>query len=436
MIYKPTLAKLAAIAMGLVFAVAQSAGQPPAAAPAQSVWEQPAAALTEQIADAMGPGQVHLTIRNNSTIAADEIPKIRQLLEHDLKARGVTESGAESANAIRVTLSEDWLDGLWVAEVIQGDETRVLMVRAGLVHQNPVLASQKMNVTLRKELLWSPSRSLPLPIFQRAGNEEPILAVLYTDSGLVVMSDEAVRLYRLSFGTWSLAAHHTYSEKATLARDRRAVLIPAADDKSFTAYTGHLQCDNSQIGSGWGVDCHPSDDPWPIAEIPAGASGAGGAAQSATQLKAFYNAARNYFTGVVTPSVGVDLPSFYSAALVPRPGGAGLLIGGIDGKLQIAENGALKTVSGTRDWGSDFAVLHSGCGVGDQVIASGSGEAASDSLRAYELTGLEAVAASAPLATDGTVTALWTAPDGKSVMAVVLHTNGEFEVDRVTALCN
>ena len=100
------------------------------------------------------------------------------------------------------------------------------------------------------------------------------------------------------------------------------------------------------------------------------------------------------------------------------------------------ENGALKPIAGTRDWGSDFAVLHSGCGAGTQIIASGSGEAASDSLRAYELPALEAVPASAPLAMDGTVTALWPAPDGKSVLAVVRNAANEYEVDRVTALCN
>jgi hypothetical protein len=113
-----------------------------------------------------------------------------------------------------------------------------------------------------------------------------------------------------------------------------------------------------------------------------------------------------------------------------------LLIGGIDGKVQILESAPLKPLSGTRDWGSDFAALNSGCGAGAQVVASGSGEAAADSLRAYELPALEAVPASAPLAMDGTVTALWTAPDGKSIYAVVRSTADEYEVDRVTASCN
>jgi hypothetical protein len=37
---------------------------------------------------------------------------------------------------------------------------------------------------------------------------------------------------------------------------------------------------------------------------------------------------------------------------------------------------------------------------------------------------------------DGTVTAMWSAPDGKSVYAVVRSAANQYEVDRVTALCN
>jgi hypothetical protein len=140
---------------------------------------------------------------------------------------------------------------------------------------------------------------------------------------------------------------------------------------------------------------------------------------------------------VLTSGPGPDLPPFYSLAIVPRAaGGAALLIGGIDGKVQLVGNGALKAVTGTRDWGSDFAVLSSGCGTGAQVIASASGEAASDSLRAYELVAQEAVPVSNPVAMQGVVTALWTAPDTKSVLAVVRNAANEYEVDRVTALCN
>jgi hypothetical protein len=220
------------------------------------------------------------------------------------------------------------------------------------------------------------------------------------------------------------------------SRDPRGILIAGTSKNSFTAFLPGTKCagtraesltETKRLSDGWKLDCHPSDDPWPIAQLDA----------ATPPLKAFYNASRNYFSGVVAPSVGVDLPPFYSAALVPRASGANaLLIGGIDGRVQLAENSALHPVAGARDWGSDFAVLRSGCGAGAQIVSSGSGEAANDSLRAYELPALEAVPASAPLAMEGTVTALWTAPDGKSVLAVVRNASNQYEVDRVTALCN
>ncbi len=93
-----------------------------------SQWSKPAAELAAQIADILGPGQAQLTIRNLSTIQANEVPSIRKLIEQDLKARGVLVSGAESANSIRLTLSENARERLWVAEVVEGNETHVAMV--------------------------------------------------------------------------------------------------------------------------------------------------------------------------------------------------------------------------------------------------------------------------------------------------------------------
>jgi hypothetical protein len=202
-----------------------------------------------------------------------------------------------------------------------------------------------------------------------------------------------------------------------------------------------------QLVGDWTVRCREGDDPWQLAIIPAQQAVTATQVMNVevTPLKAFYNPTRNYFTGVVAPSLGVELAPFYSAATFPRPAGAGvqgaLLVNEIDGKVQLAEGGVLKPVSGTRNWGSDFAAMHTGCETGTQIVASGSGEALADSLRAYDLPAQEAIPASAPLAMDGTVTALWTAPDSKSVFAVVRRPGNqgaanEYEVDRVTASCN
>jgi hypothetical protein len=390
------------------------------AAPAPSQWQQPAAALAEQIAGILGPGEARLTIRNLSSIPTEEIPAIRRLLEQDLKDHGIVASGAESANAIRVTLSENVRERLWVAEVAQGNETRVAMVRVEPgVAQMPQAGS---GLALRKQ-----------PVLT---SRDPVLAALETADGLVVVEPEEIVIFGHAAGGWQEQKRVGIGQKKPLARDPRAVIVPSASADGFEAFIPGIECKGgyqpAQPAGEWTIRCRESDDPWTIAQFSSGIV----SPDSSPTLKAFYNMTRNYFTGVVAPSVEADLPPFYTAAVVPRPDGAGLLINGIDGKVQLAERGAIKAVSGTRDWGSDFAALRTGCGAGTQIVASGSGEAATDSLRAYELPGQEALPASAPLTMDGTVTALWTAPDGKSLLAVVRTAADEFEVDRVTASCN
>ncbi|MGD0731528.1 MAG: hypothetical protein ABR956_09695 [Terracidiphilus sp.] len=418
---------VAAVASGMAGLAANAAPSP---------WDQPAAALAGQIADILGPGQARLTIRNLSTVPTSEIPAIRELLEQDLKAHGVLASGAESANSIRVTLSEDQRERLWVAEVVEGNETRVAMVRV-----EPGSARQTQTgsgLTLRKETMFT------------AG--EAVLATLETANGLVVVEPEEIVIYNHAAEDWRVRQRIGIGQKKPLARDPRSVILPAPDDNGFEAFVAGMVCMGSylpsQPSSDWNVRCRESDDPWQLAPpvvaqstnqstdpVPTQTENA-----ESTPLKAFCNAARNYFTGVVTPSFGVDPPPFYSVAVILRPASSGLqralLINGIDGRVQLIEGGALKPVSGTRDWGSDLAVLRTDCRAGTQIIASGSGEAASDSLRAYELPGQEAVPASAPLAMDGAVTALWTSPNSKSIFAVVRGAADKYEVDRVTASCN
>jgi hypothetical protein len=395
--------------------------------PAQTPWQQPAAALASQIADILGPGEARLTIENLSSISTNEIPTIRKLLEADLKSHGVTVSGAESASSLRVTLSESVRERLWVAEVVEGNHSQVAIVELG-----PAVAPRVETaggLLLRSQMMLS--------------THEPVLAALEIPGGAIALEPERIERYVQAASGWQSLKQASARQNGALARDPRGVLI-TADGRNFEAWLNGTECTGplsaADAAGEWAVDCRASDDPWPIANansLATQSSAENAAGSGPLEVRAFSNVARDYFTGVVSPSVGVDLPPFYSAALVARPAGsAALLIGGIDGRVQLVENGALHPIAGTRDWGSDFAVLKSSCGAGEQIIASGSGEAAHDSLRAYELPALEAIPASAPLAMDGAVTAMWSAPDGKSIFAVVRNGTDQYEVDRVTALCN
>jgi hypothetical protein len=415
--------------------LAELAGRDGSAAPAPGKWQEPAAALADEVAAILGPGQVRLTIRNASSIPTEEIPKIRLLLEEDLKAHGVLTSGAESANAIRVTLSENTRERLWVAEVIEGNQRQVAMVQVEPETARQVPAGT--GLTLRKQAVLTA--------------RDPVLAALETADGLVVVEPEEIVIYGHAAEGWKEQKRVAIGQRKPLTRDPRGVIVPLHDGQEFEAFVAGMVCEGSYergpMAGDWTVHCREGDDPWQLSVPPLPRGPATNQSESieVTPLKAFYNSTRDYFTGVLAPSLGADLPQFYAAAIVPRPAGSGslaaLLVNGIDGKVQLTEAGVLEPVSGARDWGSDYAVLNTGCGIGAQVVASGSGEAAADSLRAYELPAQEAIPASAPLAMDGTVMALWTAPDGKSVFTVVrrpvsLAAADKYEVDRVTSSCN
>jgi hypothetical protein len=401
------LIRWAAVGLSVLLAVRSDAA-------ATSPWDRPAAALADQIFAILGSGQAHLTIRNLSTIRNESVPTIRTLLEQDLKAHGVSVAAEESANSIRVTLSENARVRIWVAEVVEGNGTRVAMVQ--LPSDTEPHARVASGLTLRAETIFR--------------LHEPVLAALESANGLVVLEPEQIVFETRTPGGWIEQSRASIGQRRPLPRDPRGILLPLGGAE-FEAWLAGTQCTGAYEASPspgqWTASCHASDDPWPLPQFE----------QGAIPVKAFFNSARNYFTGVITPSVGVDPVAFYAASWIPRAaGGAAMIVGGVDGKVSLIENGVSKPIAGTRDWGSDFAVMHSGCGGGAQIVASSSGDAAADSLRAYEVPALEAVPVSAPLEVGGTVMALWPAPDGKSVLAAVRGAANQYEVDRVSALCN
>lgn len=411
-----------AMAMGLMFAAGQGHGQQ-AIGPA-GAWDQPVASLADQIAGILGPGQAGLTIRNLSTISADDVPVIRQLLEQDLKAHGILIGNQESANTVRVTLSENMRERLWVGEVLEGNDTRVVLVPAGA----PIALARATAgaVVLNRKTLWSSSDQRRQDL---AWAGEQILSAVESGGSLNLLTDRRMVSYVGADSVWREQWSLALGAHRPLSRDPQGSMTVSDDGRIVTGYAPGVECERDvDAGSDVG-QCRSSDDPWPLAN-------------SALHARAFHSANHNFYTGVVMPSPGVELPPFYSAVLLPRPlGGSALLINGIDGTVEIAENAAMKPVAGARDWGSDFAVLQTGCGAGIQIVASNSGEGEADSLRAYELPAQEALAASAPLGMNGSVMALTASHDGKSLLAVVRLPAGpgrgnEYEVDRVTALCN
>lgn len=418
------------VVCGALILPVAGAGQ---AGPQSTSWDRPAAQIAHSIAEALGPGSARLTVENLSQISKDAVPAIRRMVEEDLKTDGVNVTNSESANLIRLTLSENQRGGLWVAEVVEGSETRVVMTPVDLAPLPGAPTAQK--VLLHRDVLARASELRWKGAAQDERSAPELLAAAEVNGSLVVLTRDRVSALEPSPVGWTEREHAEFGIGHGASRDPRGVVVRSSDGHGFSAYAPGVECTGALAtpvadqAAAWSSTCHASDDPWPVAQT-----------GQDTWIKAFYNAGRDYFTGVITPSMGPDLPPLYSAGFLPGLPGPAMIIGGVDGKVQIVEGGQLKTIAGTRDWGSDFAVVSSGCG-GAHVIVSSSGDGTGDSLRAYEISAQEAIAVSEPLTLAGTAMALWPAADGRSALAIVRTPiqqgrSFDYEVDRVTETCN
>ena len=220
-----------------------------------SRWTQPAAEMAGQIADILGPGQAQLTIRNLlHTIPSSEIPAIRKLLEQNLKGRGVLSAGTESANAIRVTLSEDMRERLWIAEIAEGSETQVAMEHVDMAVTVPPATTERM--MLRRERIAG--------FFNRNGGtveDSPIVAAAEINGGFVVIYPDRISIFAKDPNGWTEA--NTFVIEKKLARDPRGLLLPDPGGNGFSAWVPGAECtggysaplSGAAADSGWAIRC-------------------------------------------------------------------------------------------------------------------------------------------------------------------------------------
>jgi hypothetical protein len=386
-------------------------------------WQQPVAALARKIAALTGPGQVQMVVKNSSNLKPDEVLQIEALLKRELSASGVSQGGVNSATQVTVTLSENVRGGLWVAQVQEGTDVQVAMLPVKL--ESGIAAATGPRIRLKHTVvIQEPEAILDAQVI--AYGSAKLLVVLEGNRILVYQQNAEVQPSIQGTDTvtngseWVMSQSFPIPGGHAFPRDVRGRVV-AGQEHLFDAYLPGMRCVGANGGQPIQVTCSDSDDPWPV---------------TATQ-KAFYDSSRDYFMGVLVPGVHLQLAPFYEAAEIPRAGGPAMLLNNVDGTATLIENSVGGTVSGTEDWGSDLAAIHSTCGSGAQVVVSGSGAAtASDSLRAYEIAGREAIPVSAPLHVPGTVMAIWPSEEGGDAMAVVRMADGSgYEVWSVAASC-
>jgi hypothetical protein len=139
----------------------------------------------------------------------------------------------------------------------------------------------------------------------------------------------------------------------------------------------------------------------------------------------------------LSPGIGkiANVPSFYSAAALPRSNYTLWVLAAVDGSVHLIDGFTDQAIRGGRS-GSDLAALHSTCGLGTQLLVSEGGNPEHDTLRAYEIPDREPVAVSSPLESDGAITALWPDASLTSATAIVKREDtGWYEANRISISC-
>jgi len=386
-----------------------------------SDWSSAEKQLAQKIAAVTGPSAAALTIQNRSSLGKRDTEIVHNGLESALQEVGVRLVNDEQAAAsIALSLSENQTAYVWIAEVRQGGADSAIVMVSVPRTAATVRLPDSMPMTLGKTLVWSGNNAI-LDVAILEGDASPIR--------IAVLSAEDLSLYRLQAGKWRIEQNLSISHSKPWPLDLHGRLVPTRDQR-LDAYLPGVFC---QMASAATLNCRESDDPWPLGIANAPAAGS----SPAPLLAAFFTPRRNFFTGVITPSIGKfsAAPKFYSAAFLPRDKYILWLFAATDGKLHILDG--IRDQISVSDWGGDIATVRTNCGAGWQVLATKADDQSGDSVRAYELPDRDPIAVSAPISFSGKVSGLWTQANGDNAIAVVKNAEtGSYEAYRLTVACN
>ncbi len=375
--------------------------------------------LAHKIAAAGGPGAFALDVANRSSLDDKSVREVRSALEAQLQSEGVHTAKAEQAiGTVEVVLSESLREYVWTAEIMIGsDEKKVALVSLPRSPSGTPFTAALPTV-LKTALLFA--------------QEQAMLDVAQVEmpggSRLLVLDSDMIAIYRHqgadSVGRWELEASLPIAHSRAFPRDLRGRLL-LRRDHLFDVYLPGTFCrSTSNAAAPLAVTCNDSDDPWPL--TPDDGS-----------VRAFFTASRNFFTGALSPGIGKvsNVPSFYSAAALPRSGYTLWALAVVDGSLHLVDGMTDQAIRSGK-WGSDLATIHSSCGTGTQLLISESGDTQRNGLRAFEIPDRDPVVASSAVEFDGRIVALWPESSGNGTMAIVRRIDtGWYEAYRISICC-
>jgi hypothetical protein len=414
---------------------------------AATAWGQDWAAAQERLAAKIvaitgaQPMTVEVSNRASSRspgLAPATADDIRRGLLTQLAARGVRFVSADEAGIrVRVSLSENLQNYVWVAEIQPGPKQATSQTSDKTSNETSLAEPSVVMVALPKPETRAAEPEPAVLVLHKTplwSQPERILDVAVLESNparMLVLDSRAVTVYRQQDGRREIEQTLAIAHSRPWPRDLRGRLA-LRKDHLFDAYLPGVFC-LSATASPLAMSCYEGSEAWPVGT-------------NFFNLNANFVSARNYFSGSLLPvgsSIGgspiggsaVTTAPFYSAAPVPWGESALWLLAAVDGQVH-ALDGATDQVIKKLSWGSEVASVRSGCGSGWHVLATGNAEGSSDTVRAFDISGHEAVAASAALEMDGSITDLWTESGETSAVVVVCNSEtGRYEAFRLTLTC-
>lgn len=363
--------------------------------------------FVRQIIARAGPfSAASISFQNISVLPPDLQETVQNAIFTGFRNAGIRIANSDPAPAhVDITFSEDWQGYLWIATVQQNGRKKVVMQK--VPRPEHAVAARAPMLTIRKDTVWQ--------------QDSPILDFFEDSHTLALLEPDQVSIYSRDSGQWRLRYELGITHTHPWPRDLRGRL--QINGLQVTVFLPGTRCNGSM--SPPALDCHGSDDPWPVDE---------------GNVVAFYSPRRNFFTGLLSgPSAGASVVPFFSAAAWQTGDTHQWLFSGTDGRTRLYQYDLSAPAAIFNGWGSNMAAVHSSCGSGWQALVSAPNDSVkADQVQAVEVLGREALPVSATIDLAGTVQALWTAGKNSEVVNGVLQSpaTGKYEAFTLSVNCS
>ncbi|MBN1570322.1 MAG: hypothetical protein JXA73_20945 [Acidobacteria bacterium] len=335
--------------------------------------------LAAKIRAGMGPlKNAVFSFHSLASIGAADVDVARRALEKELHTQGIGfVPDSQAAAVLNVTLSENFRQYLWIAEIKRSTNTDFVMT-----------AQERLQDSLLKDI--APYMTVQTRIlFEHA---DPVLDLKVRNDGLMVLHPDRVALYRRSRDQWELERSTPLKSLKPRPRDLRGRF--SDDGDAVQIHLPGLFC-RGAADSGFAFECMQEEKPWPFPS---------GDIRLAAAGNSFFRE---------------NLPPFFSIAGVAEDEAELWIIAGVDGRAYLYDSTNAQIDAMDDGWGSEIAAIESECGTKRQILVSlRTDPLARGAIQAFEIVNRSVVVKSSPVEFPGPITALWPVAEQDAAIAI------------------